>query len=325
MNQQPEMGSIIFGGMAITGLAWGGADLDESKAAIHAALDHGITTFDTAPFYGFGLSEELIGRAIAGQRDRVYIATKIGLRWDGTPGKHHMDVTFGDREYVVNRHAKPDSIVWEVEQSLKRLDTDWIDSLQYHHHDPDTPLEESLSAMQRLVEQGKVRHLGVSNLTVDQIHSLQDVCQIATSQNQYSLLNRTVEDDLLPYCVEHKIDVLAYMALGRGILAGTTTVDREFPDGDHRQRIRYFLPGNIELINQGLADIRPIASDLGITLSQLALAWTLHRPAVRSIIVGIRNPDQVASLAQVSEVNLDQQIVDSIDSTFRNILPRLES
>ena len=155
MNQQPEMGSIIFGGMAITGLAWGGADLDESKAAIHAALDHGITTFDTAPFYGFGLSEELIGRAIAGQRDRVYIATKIGLRWDGTPGKHHMDVTFGDREYVVNRHAKPDSIVWEVEQSLKRLDTDWIDSLQYHHHDPDTPLEESLSAMQRLVEQGK--------------------------------------------------------------------------------------------------------------------------------------------------------------------------
>ncbi|MFT5367059.1 MAG: diketogulonate reductase-like aldo/keto reductase [Candidatus Latescibacterota bacterium] len=127
MNQESELGSIIFGGMAITGLAWGGADLKESMAAIHTALDHGITTFDTAPSYGFGLSEELIGRAIAGQRNRVYIATKVGLRWDGVPGKLHMRETFRGKEYVVVRHAKADSIVWEVEQSLRRLGTDWIE------------------------------------------------------------------------------------------------------------------------------------------------------------------------------------------------------
>jgi aryl-alcohol dehydrogenase-like predicted oxidoreductase len=314
----------MVGGQAITGLAWGSADLDESIAALKAAIDHGITTFDTAPLYGFGLSEELIGRVIGDRRNRLFIATKIGIRWDGVPGMLHMKVTFRGAERVAVRHSKAESIVWEVEQSLRRLGTDYIDLLQYHHPDPDTPLAESLTAMHQLVKQGKVRSLGVSNLSVDQIREVLEVGPIATTQNQYSLIQRRIESELVPFCVEQKIGVLAFMALARSILAGTTTPDRTFPPGDHRAGMPFFLPQNRRLINQAIDQIRPIAEDLDCTVSQLVLAWTLTRPAIRSVIVGIRTPEQAISLAKVERLELSHHVAESIDAAFCTILPHLE-
>ena len=235
-----------------------------------------------------------------------------------------MRETFQGVERVVVRHAKAESIIWEVEQSLRRLGTDWIDLLQYHHPDPDTPLEESLNAMHQVVQQGKVRHLGVSNLSVDQMREVLQVGPISTSQNSYSLLRRDIEQNLIPFCLENGIGILCYGALGRGILAGKTTSERAFPTGDLRLKQAIYRPENRKLINETIDHIRPIAKDHHCSVSQLVLAWTLRQSGIHSIIVGVRNPEQALSLAQVEQIDLNEQVINLIDTTFQALPPKLD-
>lgn len=294
------------------------------EAALQAAIDNGVTSFDTAPFYGFGLSEELIGQAVREKREQCYVATKVGLRWDGVSGMLHMKEPFRGVEYTVVRHAKAESILWEVDQSLARLGTDYIDLLQYHHPDPDTPLSESLTAMHQVVEQGKVRHLGVSNLTVNQIREVLEVGPITTTQNNYSLLRRDIEDELVPFCIENGIEIICYGPLGRGLLTGHSPPDRTFPEGDFRLRHAIFKPENLKLVNKAIDSIRPTAEDHGCNISQLVLAWTLTRPGVGTILVGIRNPEQAVSLAGVERIELSPETTQFIDETFRELLPKLK-
>src|ERR1700675_1876688 len=219
---------VAIGTWAIGGWMWGGTDEAESISTIRAALDHGINVIDTAPVYGFGRSEEIVGRAIAEGRlrDRVVIATKVGLEWkDGS----------------VYRNASRSRIIREVEDSLRRLRTDYIDIYQVHWPDPLVPIEETASAMQMLFKQGKIRAIGVSNFSVEQLERFRSVAPVHVLQSPYNLFERGIETDLLPYCRRNKIATFGYGALCRGLLSGRMRPHTAFEGDDLRRTDPKFL------------------------------------------------------------------------------------
>src|SRR4051812_42948797 len=221
---------VIFGAWAIGGWMWGGTDEAESIAAIRAALDNGVTTIDTAAVYGMGYSEELVARAIEGRRDKVTIATKCGMRWDsparGDEGSEPWpQKDNAGRDVVIRKNSKYESILYECEQSLRRLRTDVIDLYQIHWPDVSTPVEESMRAMAKLKEQGKIRAMGVSNYDAKWLADAQAALariggghRLASNQPPYSLIQRTIETGVLPYAREHQIGLVVYSPLERGLL-----------------------------------------------------------------------------------------------------------
>jgi methylglyoxal reductase len=317
-----SLSRVILGAWSYGGWYWGGAEDDASIRTIHAAVDCGITSIDTAPVYGFGRSEEVVGRALVGIRERVQIMTKVGLRWDTDEGSHFFDTEDPEgRSWTINRNLRPESVRWEVEQSLRRLGVDHIDLIQCHWPDPSCPIDETMGALADLHQQGKVGAVGVSNFSPEQMieaaRALGSV-PLASNQPRYSLLHRKIERDVLPHCLESNIGVVAYSPMGRGILTGRVTMDRVFPKGDGRADEPLYHPENRALVLDALERVRPIATAHGITLANLAVAWVLHQPGVTGALVGARTPDQALENAAAMNVALSDADLALLRSVFED-------
>jgi aryl-alcohol dehydrogenase-like predicted oxidoreductase len=291
---------VGLGTWAIGGWMWGGTDDDESVNTIHAALERGINLIDTAPAYGFGRSEEIVGRALADHnlRSRVVIATKTGLEWkDGN----------------VFRNASRDRILREVEDSLRRLKTDYIDIYQVHWPDPLVSIEETAEAMQSLLDQGKIRAIGVSNFSVAQIERFRRVAQLHVVQPPYNLFEREIEDELLPYCRQSGLATLTYGALCRGLLSGNLEEDTHFSGDDLRLTDPKFQPPRYA---QYLAAVRRLdqfaRERYGKRVIHLAVRWLLDKGATVALW-GARHPGQLQPINEVFGWSLDAAAKAKID------------
>ncbi|MBN1414097.1 MAG: aldo/keto reductase [Bacteroidales bacterium] len=311
---------LTFGAWAIGGWLWGGADKDLAIKAIQKAIDLGMTSIDTAPAYGFGQSEELIGEAVRGKRDQVQLLTKYGLRWDTKKGVFFFDSKDNQGKAVaMHRYAGRESIIHECEQSLKRLKTDYIDLYQIHWHDKSTPAQETMEAIRSLINSGKVRHAGVCNYNTEQLDEALKHIALCSDQVPYSMVKRDIESELVPYCIKQNIGILAYSPLQRGILTGKVTQGYNFNAGDSRVDTPYYQPENISRINRFLATIKPIADDRGITLSQLVINWTLQQPGIASALVGARSPEQVEENAKAVDFMLTDEELKSINHHLNHL------
>ncbi|MGX5816852.1 aldo/keto reductase [Chitinophaga lutea] len=310
-----EVSAITFGAWAIGGWMWGGAEHKDAIRAIHASLDHGVTSIDTAPIYGQGYSEEIVGEALAGRsRDQVQILTKFGMSWEGTKGEFYFSSKDNSsRDIDIYKYAGRDAIVQECEDSLRRLRTDYIDLYQIHWPDATTPIEESYEAVERLREQGKIRAGGVCNYNVEQVQRANSVMNIASVQVPFSMVNRSIEDELVPYCIEHKKSILAYSPLQRGILTGKIKPDHQFGEGDSRAGSRFYQADNIARINAFLSLIKPLAESKNATLAQLVLRWTIDRPGITVALAGARDDNQAIQNAKAIDVKLSSEETDFIN------------
>jgi aryl-alcohol dehydrogenase-like predicted oxidoreductase len=301
-----EVSAVIFGAWAVGGWMWGGNDRAQSVAAIRAAIDAGVTTIDTAPIYGQGLSEEIVGEAIRHvPRHEVEVLTKCGLRWDVEVGEFFFESEGNDgRRVRTYRHAGYDSVIAECEASLRRLRTDYIDLLQVHWPDPTTPIHETMEALATLVNQEKVRAVGVSNFSVEQMREAERTVSLVSNQLPYSMVNRGIEADLVPYCREHGKSILAYSPLQRGLLTGKYEAGHVFAKGDHRAENEFFEPENVRRVNAFLDEIRPIANGHRATLTQLVIAWTIAQPGITAALVGARDAAQARANAKGGTIKL---------------------
>ncbi|MBI2417650.1 MAG: aldo/keto reductase [Ignavibacteriales bacterium] len=318
-NSGLEGSVIALGTWVMGGWMWGGADELESINAIHAGLDSGINFIDTAPMYGFGYSEEVVAKALKGKRDKVILATKFGLRWDlqegtfffNTNRKNNAGV---DEEIPVYKNLSPDSIVYELENSLKRLQTDYIDLYQSHWQAPSTAIEDTMAALLKLQEQGKIRAIGVCNATVAQ---MKEYGAIVSDQEKYHMLHRKIEaDGNVDYCVENNLAVLAYSPIAQGLLTGRVTPGRTYNQGDLRLNSPFFKEENVLKINAMLDEFKPIAEEYNLTLGQLALAWTFNRRGITHLLCGARTPAQARENAAAGDVQISEADINSIDSIW---------
>jgi aryl-alcohol dehydrogenase-like predicted oxidoreductase len=308
-----EASVVAFGAWAVGGWMWGGVEEQGAIAAINAAVDAGVNFIDTAPIYGFGRSEELVGKAIAGRRDEVVLATKCGLVWDVEKGDFFFQ---SDEEIIrkdgsgnikVYRYLGPESIRREVEASLKRLGTDHIDLYQTHWQESTTPIADAMEELLRLREEGKIRAVGVSNVTASQLEEYRAVGDVASDQEQYSMLFRKHEGSLLPYCEQNNLAFLAYSPLAQGLLTGKVGPDRVFAEGDQRAGRPRFSVENRAKVAAMLAKFKPIAEGHDLTLAQLAVAWTVQQPGCSHALVGARSPEQAVENAAAGGVELSKE------------------
>ncbi|MES1951304.1 oxidoreductase [Salinisphaera sp. S4-8] len=301
---------IGLGTWAIGGWMWGGTDEAESIRTIQSAPDHGITLIDTAPVYGFGRSEEIVGKAVkqGGLRDKVTLATKCALEWDA-------------KERVA-RNATKNRILKEADDSLRRLDTDYIDLLQIHWPDPNVDMYETASAMATLREQGKIRAVGVSNFTPEQLDAFSEVTTIDVVQNPYNLFERQIDEDVLPWAREHDTRLLAYGALCRGLLSGRMHADREFPGDDLRNNDPKFQQPRFDQYLAAVNELEQFAQDnYGKQVLDLAIRWVLDQYPNSVALWGARKPEQLEAVDNVWGWQLDeaarQQIKEIVD---RNVV-----
>ncbi|MDB5154417.1 MAG: aldo/keto reductase [Mucilaginibacter sp.] len=316
-----KVSAITFGAWAAGGWMWGGNDDNDAIEAIKTAYDHGVTSIDTAPIYGQGKSEELVGRAIKGiQRDKIQLLTKYGMRWDLAKG--NLDFKSKDnsgRDIDIYRYAGKESVIKECEDSLKRLGTDYIDLYQIHWPDLTTPIAETMEAVLRLKEQGKIREAGVSNYNAQQMAEAEKTLKLASNQVPFSMVNRDIEDELIPYCIEHHKAILAYSPLERGLLTGKMKPGQKFGSGDHRAGVKYFKDENIEHTNAFLAKIKPLADAKGATLGQLVIRWTIEHPGITVALVGARNAEQSKQNAEAINVKLNAQEIEFINNQLSQV------
>ena len=306
-NSELEVPVITFGAWAVGGWMWGGTDEDQAIAAIRKAVELGVSAIDTAAVYGFGCSEEIVARAVEPyKRDEILIFTKFGLRWDldGDVEKQWPSKDADGKAMTVKHCARADSIVYECEQSLRRLKSDHIDLYQQHWPDPGTPIAESMGALDKLLEQGKIRAAGASNFNVELLEEAVKVVDLASLQPPYSMVARDAEKAELPWCTEHNVGVIVYSPLQGGLLTGKITEDYEFKGDDHRAGSPLFAGENLRKVNAFLDEIRPIAEAHGATLAQLVINWTVHRPGVTGALVGARNPRQAEENAKALDFTL---------------------
>jgi aryl-alcohol dehydrogenase-like predicted oxidoreductase len=297
---------IGFGAWAIGGggweFAWGGQDDRDSIAAIREALDAGVNWIDTAAVYGLGHSEEVVARALEGVRGRPYVFTKCSMVWD--------------ERREIGHSLKAESVRRECEASLRRLRVEAIDLYQIHWPDPDEEIEEGWAALAALKQEGKVRHIGVSNFDVAQMKRAAAIAPITSLQPRFSLLHREVEDEVLPFAARENIGVIAYSPMASGLLTGAMTGDRVagLPADDWRKRNADFqeprLSRNLELVSL----LRAIGQRRGHTPAEAAVAWVLHNPAVTGAIVGARRPGQVRGVVGAAEYRLSPQELAEIEA-----------
>ncbi|RYZ29877.1 MAG: aldo/keto reductase [Chitinophagaceae bacterium] len=286
---------MAFGAWAIGGWMWGGAEEKAAIAAIRAAYNSGITTIDTAPVYGFGKSEELVGRAMEGtQRDKYQILTKFGMNWMNEEGEYFFDSTDNEgKPFKMYKLASKEKVMQECEDCLRRLKTDYIDLFQIHWPDNSTPISETFEAVQRLIEQGKVRAAGVCNYTIDQVDEALQTIQLASNQVPYSLINRGIEKAVLPQAINKGMSVIPYSPLQRGLLTGKIKPGHQFSEGDTREGNRFYTDENIRRTNELLQEIKPIAESHNATLAQVIINWTINQPGIGTVLIGARNEQQV--------------------------------
>lgn len=304
-----ELSTVGLGTWAIGGagwkFSWGPQDDQDSIRTIHRAIDLGMNWIDTAAAYGLGHSEEVVGWAVQGMHPRPILATKCGRKGDSQKG------LYGDLSRA--------SILAEAEASLRRLNVEVIDLYQIHWPDPEAQIEEGWGAVADLIRQGKVCFGGVSNFSVEQLKRIQPIHPVASLQPPYSMLNRGVETDLLNYCREHEIGVIAYSPMQKGLLTGAVTRERiaRLPEDDHRKRDRMFqepeLGANLRLVDA----LSEIAGRKGITVAQLAIAWVLRRPEVTAAIVGGRKPEQVDETVKAADLALSESEIGEIEGLLQ--------
>ncbi|MCS3869278.1 aryl-alcohol dehydrogenase-like predicted oxidoreductase [Chryseobacterium ginsenosidimutans] len=304
-----ELSAITYGSFAIGGTMWGGTEENEAQNAIRASIDHGVTTIDTAPFYGLGFSEELIGRTIKDMdRSKIQILTKFGMVWDGSnegKGDYMWDQEDNGNVYPLYKYASKANVIKETEESLKRLKTDYIDLLQLHWPDSTTPIDETMEALQRLIEQGKIRAAGVSNYDKNQMLEAQKTIKLASNQLPYSMLNRLIEKDIVPAAIENNIGLIAYSPLERGLLSGKYFKGEHLKSDDHRNG--YFGQFDPEKVKNFLSKIEPLANDKNATPAQLVLRWTTLQPGISVVLAGARNSEQAISNAKSIDITLTQE------------------
>jgi len=307
--------AITFGAWAIGGWMWGGSERSDAVAAIRASYDQGVTSIDTAAVYGQGLSEEIVGEALQGiPRDKVQIMTKFGMRWDLAKGDFAFKSKDNDgRDLDIYKYAGKESIIKECEDSLRRLRTDYIDLYQQHWPDVSTPIAETMEALVRLQESGKVRAVGMSNYDTAQMKEAEKTIRLASDQVPYSMVRRDIEAELVPYCIAHKKAILAYSPLQRGLLSGKIRPGYRFNEGDNRGDSKYYKGDNLTGINAFLEELRPLAAAKGATLAQLVIRWTLQRPGITIALVGARDAKQAVENAAAMEVKLTAEEIRFID------------
>lgn len=305
-NTELELSTITYGAFAIGGNMWGGNEKADSIASIHASIDHGVTTIDTAPFYGFGLSEEMIGEALKSQdRSKIQLLTKFGLVWDGSnngKGDFFFDADDNGKKVPVYKYSSKESVIKEIEESLKRLRTDYIDLLQIHWPDSTTPIHETMKAVETLIQQGKIRAFGVSNYSIPQIQEAQKTIQIASNQVAYSMLNRKIETDLIPFTVEENIGIIAYSPMERGLLTGKYFTDSKLKENDHRNG--YFGQFDLQKVKTLVEELSSLANAKHISISQLVLRWTTLQKGITIVLAGARNAEQAISNAKTMDFDL---------------------
>jgi aryl-alcohol dehydrogenase-like predicted oxidoreductase len=300
-----EITRVGFGAWAIGGggydWGWGTQQDDESIAAIHHALDQGVNWIDTAAQYGFGHSEQVVGRALAGLDRRPYVFTKGGQP-EG-PGRTTL------------QSLRRDSLRRELEQSLSRLGLDAVDLYQIHWPIPETEIEEGWSALAELKEQGLVRHIGVSNFSVEQLRRIQQIAPVETLQPPYSLVAREVEQGLLPFAEREGIGVIVYSPMGSGLLTGAMTRERieHLPPDDWRKHSQRFQEPQLSQHLALVERLRVVADRHDTTPGAVAVSWTLRNPAVDGAIVGFRRPDQVDPIITAAHIELDDHDVATIE------------
>jgi aryl-alcohol dehydrogenase-like predicted oxidoreductase len=293
---------VALGTWAIGGWMWGGTDETKSIATIRAAVEHGINVIDTAPVYGFGRSEEIVGKAIAHARSNVIIATKVGLEWQD--GK-------------VSRNASRARIMREIEDSLRRLQTDYIDVYQVHWPDPLVTIEETAEAMYTLYKQGKIRAIGVSNFSVDQIAQFRRVAPLHVLQPPYNLFERDIEADLLPYSRENKIATFGYGALCRGLLSGRMRAETAFSGDDLRRSDPKFVMPRFAQYLSAVQKLDQLAQQrFGKRVIHLAVRWMLDQ-GITTALWGARHPDQLLSVDEIAGWRLDSFTKAKIDQILR--------
>jgi aryl-alcohol dehydrogenase-like predicted oxidoreductase len=339
---------LTFGAWAIGGWMWGGADRKDALKAIHKSLDLGITSIDTAPAYGFGLSEEIVGEAVRGVRKDVQILSKYGLRWDKKIGKFYFNTTNNDGKPIsIYKYAGKESVINECEQSLKRLKTDYIDLLQIHWPDRTTPIQETMEAMEILLKAGKIRAAGVCNYNLEETKTAASVWKhghedrvnaysvlnndrgdmttsagsycLASNQVPYSMLNRDIEKNIVPWCIDNNVSILAYSPLQRGLLTGKIKSGHKFNKGDSRPATPYYRDSNIIKTNEFLEKLKPLAAAKNATLSQLVLRWTMQMPGITVVLAGARNPAQIEENAGALNFKLDEDQMKMINSLLDKV------
>ncbi|MGL2993710.1 aldo/keto reductase [Flavobacterium sp. TSSA_36] len=320
-SSELELSAITYGAFAIGGTMWGGNEKNNSINSVKASIDNGVTTIDTAPFYGFGLSEQMIGEAIKGfDRSKVQLLTKFGLVWDGSnagKGDFFFDLEDNGKKTPIFKYASKANVIKEVEQSLRLLQTDYIDLLQVHWPDSTTPINETMEALELLIQQGKIRAAGVSNYSVGQTIEARNTVTIASNQVAYSMLNRDIEKDLVPFSKENNLGIIAYSPMERGLLTGKYFKDEKLTSNDHRHD--YFERFNLDKVKSFLDAIQPIATEKNATLSQLVLRWTSMQPAITVVLAGARNAEQAVANARAMDINLTAQELQFINTELSKL------
>jgi len=320
-NTDLEVSVITFGAWAVGGWMWGGTERKDAVAAIRAGYDHGVTSIDTAPVYGQGLSEEIVGEAIEGiPRDKVQLLTKYGMRWNLAKGTLAFKSKDNDGNDIdVYKYAGKESIIKECENSLKLLGTDYIDLYQIHWPDITTPIEETMEAVTQLIKEGKVRYAGVSNYDVDQMKEAGKYVNLASNQVPYSMVKREIEADVVPYSIENNIGILAYSPIQRGLLSGKMKPGYKFSPGDHRATMYFFKDENLKITNEFLDKIKPLADAKNATLAQLVISWTIAQPGITIALVGARTAEQSIQNAKAIDVKLSMADIKFINEELGKV------
>ncbi|WP_312553029.1 aldo/keto reductase [Empedobacter brevis] len=314
------LSAITYGAFAIGGNMWGGNEQKDSIASVQASIANGVTSLDTAPFYGFGLSEKMIGEAIKGyDRSKLQLLTKFGLVWDGSnagKGEYFFEADENGKKIPVYKYASKSNIIKEVEESLTRLQTDYIDLLQIHWPDQTTAISETMEALETLIQQGKIRAAGVSNYSLGQIEEARKTLNIASNQVGYSMLNRGIEGDLVPYAQENDLGIIVYSPMERGLLTGKYFEEGKLKENDHRNG--YFQQFDLNNVKTFLDVITPIAYEKNVSLSQLVLRWTSLQPSISVVLAGARNAEQAVLNAQAMDVNITAEEMNFINTALIN-------
>lgn len=292
---------VGLGTWAIGGWMWGGTDEAQSIDTIHAAIDKGIGLVDTAPVYGFGRSEEIVGKALAGgRRDKVALATKVALNWD--------------KDENVQRDARASRIQKEVEDSLRRLQTDTIDIYQIHWPDPVAPMEETAKAMEKLLRDGKIRAIGVSNFTPEQMDEFRKFAPLHSLQPPYNLFERDIEDKILPYCRDKGLATITYGGLCRGLLSGKMSLDRQFEGDDLRNNDPKFQGERFKQYLSAVDALEQYAKDkFGKSVLALSLRWLIDQEDVTTALWGARRPDQLDPVSEIDGWSLSADDMKAIN------------
>lgn len=308
-----QFSAVGFGCWAAGGSAiWNGSDDEQSIRAIHRAIELGVTFFDVAPVYGFGHAETILGRALSGRRDRVVIASKCGLKWNA--------------DGVIVNDLSPDRITQEIDDSLERLDTDYIDIYQLHWPDPSTPIAETMAVLNALQQAGKIRHIGVSNFSVAQMDEARRCGEIVSHQGLYNLLERNpvqyhsipleyrAEAEILPYCTQHGMAFFPYSPLFQGLLTDTFKRAGQFDSHDVRSANPKLSGSNFDTYYAIRQKLVGFAAEIGKPLSQVAINWLIHQDAVTSVICGAQSPAHIEENAASATWQLTPDMLAEIES-----------